>query len=170
MNVMPKVILYLIRWCITEICVHRWRDWHQKLKTILILPTIYQSMMYWLFMVTSQRKRNPLILSTSQLAMETTWISRCIDCQDVWFVFRIDLPPSIWDLAQEMGQAGRGPFATGDNYNYFLFFSLPDLIYLFKWINDPKERCNGNDYRHVQCRELMDVARLLAKLRSVQYG
>ena len=55
-----------------------------------------------------------------------------IDCKDIWFVIQIDSLPSIWDLAQKMGRAHRGPFATGNDYKYFLFFSLPDLIYLFK--------------------------------------
>ena len=47
-----------------------------------------------------------------------------IDCTDVQFVFQINLPPSTWDLAQEMGRAGRGPFATGNDYTYFLFSNL----------------------------------------------
>ena len=47
-----------------------------------------------------------------------------IDCKDIQFDIKIDLPLSIWDPAQEMVYTGRGPFAT-------------DLIYLFKHINDP---------------------------------
>ena len=35
-----------------------------------------------------------------------------IDSKDVRCVFRLDLPPSIFDLVQEMGRAGRGENAT----------------------------------------------------------
>ena len=64
-----------------------------------------------------------------------------IDCKEICFVSPLDLPPSIWDLAQEMGHAGRGSFATSDDYVYFLFFSLLDVMYLFKRMNNPSEQC-----------------------------
>jgi len=85
-----------------------------------------------------------------------------IDCKDIRFVFRLDLPPSIWDMAQEMGRAGRGQHATSEDYTYFLFFSLSNLIYLFMQINDTSERCNEDTYRIEQCKDLLDVVKLLA--------
>ena len=80
-----------------------------------------------------KKKNVKIACATSKVA------SAGIDCKDVRFVFRIDLLPPIWDLAQEMGRAGRGPFATGNDYKYFLFFKLADLIYLYLKICNPNE-------------------------------
>ena len=85
-----------------------------------------------------------------------------INCKDIPFVFRLDLPPSIWDMAQEMGRAGRAPHATSEDYKYFLFFSLTYLIYLFMCINDTSEHCNDDTYRIEQYQDLVDVVKLLA--------
>ena len=39
-----------------------------------------------------------------KIACATSGIANAgIDSKDIWFVIHIDLPPSIWDLAQEMG-------------------------------------------------------------------
>ena len=43
-----------------------------------------------------------------------------IDCPDVRAVYRIDFPPSILDIAQEKGRAGRRADATPENFHYFL--------------------------------------------------
>ena len=75
-----------------------------------------------------------------KIACATSGIANAsIDCKDVRFIFRLDLPPLIWDLAQEMGQAGKGQHAMSENYTYYLFFSLCDAIYLFKRMNDATE-------------------------------
>ena len=85
-----------------------------------------------------------------------------IDSKDVRFVFHLNLPPLIWDLAQEMGHTGKSLYATSEDYTYSLFFSLQDVIYLFKWINDASEQCNDATYRIQQCKDLLDVMELLA--------
>ena len=38
-----------------------------------------------------------------------------IDCNDIRDVFRLDLPPSIFDLVQEMGRAGRRDNASAED-------------------------------------------------------
>ena len=85
-----------------------------------------------------------------------------IDCKDVRCVFRLDLPPSIFDLVQEMGRAGRRPNATAEHYHYHLFFSLEHLIYLYKGILNPDDECADERYREVQICDLFDVCTILA--------
>ena len=60
-----------------------------------------------------------------------------------------------------MGHAGRGPFATGNDYTYFLFFKFADLVYPYMQINNPGKCCNDKDYRELQYKELLAVAQLL---------
>ena len=43
-----------------------------------------------------------------------------------------------------------------------LFFTLKNVIYLFKQINDPSEQCIDKGYRTQQSCDLMDVMKLLA--------
>lgn len=62
-----------------------------------------------------------------------------IDCEDFRFMFQLDLPTSVWDFAQELGPAGRASHITSNDYTYFLFFSLQDVIYLFKRMNNTSE-------------------------------
>ena len=85
-----------------------------------------------------------------------------IDCKDVRAVFRLDLPSSVFDLVQEMGRAGRRPNATGEYYHYHLFFSIENLIYLYKRIMSPDEECIDPTYRDVQICDLFDVVGILA--------
>ena len=85
-----------------------------------------------------------------------------IDSKDIWCVFRLDLPPSIFDLVQEMGRAGRSENATAENYHYHLFFSIDHLIYLYKRILNPDKECADERYREVQVCDLFDVVRILA--------
>ena len=60
-----------------------------------------------------------------------------IDCPDVRAVYRIDFPPSILDLAQEKGRAGRRPGLSSVDYHYVVCYSLETYLYLFKQILDP---------------------------------
>ena len=85
-----------------------------------------------------------------------------IDCKDVRAVFRLDLPSSVFDLVQEMGRAGRRDNATGEHYHYHLFFSIENLIYLYKRIMSPDEECDDPTYREVQICDLFDVISILA--------
>ena len=85
-----------------------------------------------------------------------------IDSKDVRCVFRLDLPPSIFDLVQEMGRAGRHENASAEHYHYHLFFSIEHLIYLYKQILNPEEECADERYRHVQVCDLFDIITILA--------
>ena len=71
-----------------------------------------------------------------------------IDCKDVRVVFRIDIPPSIRDLAQEMGRAGRCDLASDDYFSYYVFFCLNDYVLLFRRIMS--EKCIDASYRYEQ--------------------
>ena len=53
-----------------------------------------------------------------------------IDSRDIRAVICLDLPPSIFNLVQEMGRASRRTNATGEHYHYHLFFSIEHLLYL----------------------------------------
>ena len=84
-----------------------------------------------------------------------------IDCPDVRAVYRIDFPPSILDLAQEKGRAGRRPDASPDNFHYFVCYSLETFLYLFKRILDPSETYVTESYRKIQIQQLIEVAQVL---------
>ena len=51
-----------------------------------------------------------------------------IDFKDICAVFQLDLPPSIFDLVQEMGRASRRKNTKGEHYHYHLFFSIEHLL------------------------------------------
>ena len=102
-----------------------------------------------------------------EIACATSGVANAgIDYKDVRFVFRLDLPPSVWDLAQEMGRAGQGHHSTSNDFVYYLFFTLKDVIYLFKQINNPSKQCIDKEYCTQQSRDLIDVMKLLANLFS----
>ena len=84
-----------------------------------------------------------------------------IDCPDVRAVYRIDFPPSILDLAQEKGRAGRRPGATANNFHYTVCYLLESFLYLFKRTLDPSEEYVTEDYRQTQLAELIQVAKVL---------
>ena len=84
-----------------------------------------------------------------------------IDCPDVRAVYRIDFPPSILDIAQEKGRAGRRADATPENFHYFLSYSLESFLYLFKRVLDPAEEYVNDSYRDTQISELLQVAKVL---------
>ena len=84
-----------------------------------------------------------------------------IDCPDVRAVYRIDFPPSIIDLAQEKGRAGRRDDASPEFFSYNLCISFESFIHLFKRIEDPTEEFIDDAYRRHQCNDLFGVAKLL---------
>ncbi len=63
-----------------------------------------------------------------------------IDSPDIRAVFRLDFPPSIIDVCQEKGHAGRHPNALSEDYTYYIAFSLKSFIHLFKRIHDPDNK------------------------------
>ena len=98
-----------------------------------------------------------------KIMCSTSGVTNCgIDSKDVCCLFRLDLPPSIFDLVEEMGRAGRQENATTEHYHYHLYFSIDHLISLYKRILNPDEECADERYRHVQICDLFDVVRILA--------
>ena len=89
-----------------------------------------------------------------------------IDCRDVRAVYRVDFPPSIADLSQECGRAGRRDDATPDNFVYQVAICLESFLHIFRRINHPETRSADASYRKYQLQEVMDVASLLSS--SVQ--
>ena len=92
-----------------------------------------------------------------------------IDCPDVRAVYRIDFPPSIADLSQECGRAGRRNDATPDNYVYQVAICLESFLHIFQRINHPDIRSADASYREYQLQEIMDVASLLSSSGQCYY-
>jgi superfamily II DNA helicase RecQ len=84
-----------------------------------------------------------------------------IDSPDIRAVYRIDFPPSILDLSQEKGRAGRNVSATADNYVYNLCISIESFMYVYKRINDPTNTTIDATYRLEQEKDLFQVGKLL---------
>ena len=95
-----------------------------------------------------------------------------IDCREIRAVYRVlDFPPSISDISQERGRAGRRDDATPDNYMYQVVISLELFLYLYQQINHPESQ-SADDSVHswkYQLQELMDVASLFASSVKCYY-
>jgi hypothetical protein len=76
----------------------------------------------------AKRPFNPQIL----LAATSGAANAGLDDPEVYGVTRIDFPPSILDIKQEKGRAGRRPGATPDRNWYVLCFSLESFAVLLK--------------------------------------
>ena len=87
-----------------------------------------------------------------------------IDSPDIRAVFRLDFPPSIIDVCQEKGRAGRRPNALQSDYIYYIAFSLESFIHLFKRIHDPENNVIDKSYREHQVNDLLQVAKLLSSM------
>ena len=85
-----------------------------------------------------------------------------IDSPNIRAVYRIDFPPSILDICQERGRAGRRPDATDQHYSYNLTFSLESFIHIFKRIHDKEEAVIDERYRKEQEDDLFHVAKLFS--------
>ncbi len=92
-----------------------------------------------------------------------------LDSQNIKAVYRIDFPPSILDIAQERGRAGRRHNASPDVYSYNVCFSLESFLYVFKRINDPDSDVIDDEYRKEQESDLFEVAKLLASQSKCYY-
>jgi hypothetical protein len=79
----------------------------------------------------TDRPFNPKILATTSGAANAG-----LDDPEVFGVTRIDFPPSIMDIKQEKGRAGRCPGATPDCNWYVLCFSLESFVVLLKQMWD----------------------------------
>ena len=84
-----------------------------------------------------------------------------IDSPDIRSVYRIDFPPSLLDLVQERGRAGRRSGAISADYNYHVCISIESFLYLFKRILNPDEKVNQESYRQRQIDDLIEVATIL---------
>jgi len=84
-----------------------------------------------------------------------------IDCPDVRSVYRIDFPPSLLDIIQEKGRAGRRPGASSNDYTYHICISLESLIFLFKRILNPQESIIDENYRYQQIEDLLMTCKVL---------
>ena len=84
-----------------------------------------------------------------------------IDCDAVYGVYRIDFPPSLIDLCQEKGRAGRSFSATPDRFFYHILYSFETYLHLYKRIRDPTEDTLDEAYREAQLQDLHEVLRIL---------
>ena len=84
-----------------------------------------------------------------------------IDCRHIKTVYRVGFPPSILDLAQEKGRAGRCCGASPSIYSYNVCVSLESFIYLFKRIHNPSDSIINEAYRQQQLQDMFHVAKIL---------
>jgi hypothetical protein len=92
-----------------------------------------------------------------------------IDSKNIKAVYRIDFPPSILDIAQERGRAGRRPDASPEVYSYNICFSLESFFYVFLRIHDADNAVLDHNYRKEQEHDLFEVAKLLASQSKCYY-
>eukprot|EP00957_Ditylum_brightwellii_P198500 15128317-Ditylum_brightwellii.AAC.1 len=85
-----------------------------------------------------------------------------IDSKDVRAVYRVDSPPLIADLSQECGRAGRHNNATAADFAYQVAICLELFLHIFRRIIHPDTRSADENYRHIQVKEVMEVASLLS--------
>ena len=88
-----------------------------------------------------------------------------IDSPDIRAVYRIEFPPSVVDICQERGRAGRRSDALPTTHWYKLLFSLESFLYLFKRIHDPQEKDLSNDYRAILLNDLLAVTGFICSNR-----
>ena len=84
-----------------------------------------------------------------------------IDSPSIRAVYRIDFPPSILDICQEKGRAGRTPHATPNDFFYKLCFSLESFLVLYQRIHDKSTQTINPNYRKQQLSELIESAQFL---------
>jgi hypothetical protein len=90
-----------------------------------------------------------------------------IDCPDVYWVLRQDMPPSVLDLFQEMGRAGRRHIKLFGEDHYILIFSLNSFEYLYiRPMNEkddliPPLVMTGKEKIELSRESLMEVLQLL---------
>jgi len=83
------------------------------------------------FATEDKRPFNPQILVATSGAANAG-----IDDPEVYGVTRMDFPPSLLDVQQEKGRAGRRPFANSDSDWYLLCLSLESLVVLIQRLHN----------------------------------
>lgn len=92
-----------------------------------------------------------------------------IDSPDIRGVFRLEFPPSIMDLVQEKGRAGRRPIADPSNFGYTLYFSIESYLYIFERTMNPKEKFIDESYRQAVINDALEVAQMFSVHRKCYY-
>ena len=54
-----------------------------------------------------------------------------IDSSEIRAVYRVDFPPSIIDMSQELERAGRNDDATPDGYSYHVEMHIESFLYIY---------------------------------------
>ena len=80
-----------------------------------------------------------------------------------------DFPPSVTDVSQEHGTAGRCDGASPKDYVYHVAISIESFLYIYQRINHPKTRSRDASHREYQVKELMDVTKLFASTQTCYY-
>jgi superfamily II DNA helicase RecQ len=80
-----------------------------------------------------------------------------IDSAQVFGVFRVDFPPTMVNMKQEGGRAGRCPEGLIVEDFYCVMISLEGFIHLFLRILNPNESIHDSSYRKEQLANLISV-------------
>ena len=103
------------------------------------------------------RPFNPQILTATSGAANAG-----IDNPDVVGVTRLEFPPSLLDVQQEKGRAGRRPHASSDKDWYLVCLSLETFVVLLKRLyNNPAGNKNTSSYFLTLEKDLQDALVLL---------
>ena len=70
-----------------------------------------------------------------------------IDSSDIRAVYRVDFPPSISDMSQELGRAGHNDDATPDDYMFQVAIYIDSFLYIYKRNNDKETRTVDSIHR-----------------------
>jgi len=89
-----------------------------------------------------------------------------IDAPDIRAVYRIEFPPSILDMCQELGRAGRNPQATSLDYVYKVYISIESFLHIFRRIYDPENKTVPQQYKQQQMNDLLEVANILVSSKQ----
>jgi hypothetical protein len=103
------------------------------------------------------RPFNPQILTATSGAANAG-----IDVLDVFGVTRLEFPPSLLDVQQEKGRAGRRPNATSDRDWYLLCLSLETFVVLLKRLyNNPASNQDTSSYFATLQNDMQDAISML---------
>jgi hypothetical protein len=84
-----------------------------------------------------------------------------IDSALVYGVFRVDFPPTLVDMKQEGGRAGRRPEGLIVEDFYCVLVSLEGFLHLYLRILNPNESLHDSTYRQEQLQDLFSTLRFL---------
>jgi hypothetical protein len=99
---------------------------------------------------------HPRILSATSGA-----VNAGIDSAQVFGVFHVNFPPTMFDMKQEGGRAGRHPEGLIVEDFYCVMISLEGFMHLFLRILNPNESIHNSSYRKQQLDDLILMLQLL---------